>query len=382
VERLEGLRESFVQGLLGYQPFFLDNGIVLGTGLQLFSRPSSKSKEFYVNPKEVPGGKLGNIWIPENLRNVIMPAQSDFYSTISDDLYDDFVASNFKLCNLYKYMVDKAFELLRLRGVEVSSFVELGANTGLFGSLAQNYVQDSLSIDIVDYSATQKVLELFSPGFKSSTFIKLKSQRSIDIDKLPTADFGWSYAVAQHQSNPMIHIADLSSISNKCCFVMTTTLPSPNNSDESQHLLLEFQSSNSYYSAPFPQNFDVTLMSKALLIYSLQQTGFDEIIEIEFPSFVPYEFKQNHSCYLAIRKNFGAPSIYSFARYPERDGNRHQDSDSLALSFVAKKHNVVSFQNLYWIVPHGISADSQTIKLHTFFYTLHDALEWLDVNEK
>ena len=124
------------------------------------------------------------------------------------------------LLNLYKYLVDAVFDVLEKNSVEIKSVTELGGNTGLFGSLCLAHADYAINADIVDYSDALKVIEKYCE-FPVPYFHKIESLRSADIANIPVSDLGWSHAVAVHQSNPMIHLCDLSSISKKACLFMT-----------------------------------------------------------------------------------------------------------------------------------------------------------------
>ena len=47
----DDLNDVMKRALLGYQPLFLKNGIVLGTGMQFFHGDAKKSPKTMVNPR-------------------------------------------------------------------------------------------------------------------------------------------------------------------------------------------------------------------------------------------------------------------------------------------------------------------------------------------
>ena len=273
------------------------------------------------------------------------------------------------LLDLYKYLVDTVFDELKQNSVEVKSVTELGGNTGLFGSLCLEYVNYAINADIVDYSDSLRVIEKYCE-LPVPKFHKIESLRSADIAKIPVSDLGWSYAVAVHQSNPMIHICDLSSISKKACLFMTPVgCPGELGQDE---LMLKFKSSNTYYQATFPNNFDVTLMSDALIKFSLKKVGFIKIIEIKFPDFIPKTWSEQHKCYLAIRDEYKAPLINEFSRDPERDGYETANPEQITLSRQGINSNLIRYRNHYYIIPRGVLANE------TFF---NNAQKWNNLNQ-
>lgn len=374
---IANLRRALHAALLGYQPMFLKNGIVLGTGLQFFgvAPAGNKSDGLLVAPEGLATSNFGNIYIPKELRNQFEAPESPHYQSASDDDFEAFCKANSLLQELYQYVIDSAFTICRDAGHPIKSFVELGGNTGLFGSMALEHVDRSVSIDIVNYGDVQKTLEKFA-DFRASEFFLLKSQRSSDIANLPKADLGWSYAVALHQSNPMVHICDLSSVSDVACLVMTKT--GREQDFQPGELGLRFEASNAYYSSPFPQNFDVTVMSRDPLKFSLQATGFDNVVEIPFPGFVPESFAAVHACFLGIRNMPGATPVDSFARSPERDGTRGRNANVMTLSWQGRNANIVSFDSEYFLVPHGIEANAGSIRSFPTFQSINAALDALD----
>ena len=238
----EELINCMKTGKLGYQPIFFNNGIVLGTGMQFFKPFDRKRPKILKKSSDSPNHGLGNIYIPPELKDKITPPDSDFYLPISEDNKDEFIKYNQLLFDLYDYTVKTVFSELKKQKIEVDSVTELGGNTGLFGSLCLDYVKDAINADIVDYSNALNLIKSHC-NCKIPKFHQIESLRSKDIANIPVSDLGWSYAVAVHQSNPMIHICDLSSVSRKACFFMTT-IGLPNDLDQ-QELSLKFKSTNS-----------------------------------------------------------------------------------------------------------------------------------------
>lgn len=362
-------------GLVGYQPFFLENGVVLGTGLQFFAAGEKRLDKILSKASDLPNADLGNIYIPKDLLASIKLPASDFYTQVSEENKERFIHDNRLLLRLYQHLVEAAFLKLKERSITIESFIELGGNTGLFGSIALEHVNKAINVDIVDYGEAMKLLAELC-GTKSPEFYHLKTLRSQDIHEIPVCDLGWSYAVAIHQSNPLIHICDLSSVSRKSCLFMTT-IGMPGEIDQNS-LTLQFKSSNTYYSAKFPNNFDVTLMSDQLIRFSLEQVGFDEILEIPFPEFVPIKWAEQHKCYLGIRNKAGAPSIYEFARSVERDGSLSVDNESITLSFQGSHSNIISYRGGYYIIPHGMPASEEFFMQSKKIASVNEAHNMLD----
>lgn len=371
----EDLNKIMGMALLGYQPMFFENGIVLGTGMQFFHSGNEKLTKTMTNSADLPNHLVGNIYIPPNLKEQISIPNSEFYLPVSEENKDIFIKYNQLLSDLYKYLVDTVFDELKKNSVEVSSVTELGGNTGLFGTLCLAHVQDAVNADIVDYGDAMRIAGKYG-NYSVPEFHKIESLRSSDISNIPVADLGWSYAVAVHQSNPMVHICDLSSIARKACLFMTP-IGLPGELDQTE-LLLKFKSSNSYYQTKFPNNFDVTVMSDALIKFSLGKVGFDKIIEIEFPDFIPQRWSEQHKCYLAIRDEYKAPSIYDFSRDAERDGFETSNPEQITLSRQSVHSNVIRYHNYYYIIPHGMLPDDNFFNTSKEWSNLNQALDHLD----
>lgn len=372
---LDRLNRQLGSGLLGYQPFALNNGIVLGAGLQFFAGGNEHLKGLLRTAGDLPNAELGNIFIPRDLRGKVCLPESDYYIPVSEENAERFIDCNERLERIYQNVIDRSFAELAQRGVKIESFVELGGNTGLFGSMALRYVDRSVSVDIVNYAGAFDVLAELA-DYSRPEFHHLKSLRAEDIDRIPVCDLGWSYAVALHQSNPMIHICDLSSISRKACLIMTA-VGRPGELDH-QSLMLKFRSSNTYYAAKFPSNFDVSLMSEELIRFSLHAVGFDDVVEIPFPDWCPHWWLEQHRCYLGIRRQAGAPSIYSFARSPERDGVRSVDPEVITLSHQGVHSNIIGYKGGYYIIPHGMQPDAAFLDQSRLFANLNQAYDMLD----
>lgn len=379
----EKLKRLLLSAKLGYQPFRLSNGIEFGTGLQFFGLPNSDSLpqkgnsggSLRRNASDHKGAELGNIFIPEHLRDEFPLAESNFYKPVTTENQIFFSQQNSLLRSLYEYFIDIVIEECNKRKVVLNSFVELGGNTGLFGFIAESRGLNATVVDIVDYGDAISLLAELTQS-NPPVFYLLESQRSEDINKIPKADLGWSYAVALHQANPLIHLCDLSSLSKRAMLVMTpkTSIDEVENNDI---LCMQFVSSNSYYAAPFPQNFDVTLISESLLQFSLKETGFDEMIKISFPDFVPNSWKKKHCCYLALRNEVKEVSIYDFPRSPERVGTRAPDPDKISVDYRGDLANIVCFRNKYYVVPRGISFDEDFLFNNYGFPSFNRALSIL-----
>ncbi len=382
---LATLKDLLRRGLLGYQPFNFDNGVSLGTGLQLFGRPSevlgaSDSASFLKSPGELHNFTLGNIFIPPHLRGQLEYPLSNFYLPTSDADAKFLVQRNAQLSDLYGYFVEEALKILATNQVSIRNVTELGSNSCLFEFLFAARGIAGTGVDIVDYSKAVDFLgkELYGESKSKVRFRHLRGNSDEDIDDIPKSDLGWSYAVALHQANPLVHIAELSSISIAACFIMTT-ITKVEQAGGRGDLIMQFLSSNSYYQARFPQNFDVVLMSRELIKFSLKEVGFDKIIEIPFPKIDDYfeTWAKNHVAYLAIRNTPSEVSIFDYPRSPERDGNRG-DPRTPILCYAGKSQNIVLFENRYYVVAHGLAFPPNPLDLIPNFGSLNYAKKQLD----
>ncbi len=378
------LQNLLQRGLLGYQPINFDNGVSLGTGLQFFGRPAEgrenvAATKFLENPNDLHNFSLGNIFIPAPLRTALDYPSSSFYLPTSEADAPLLIQRNEELAKLYRHFVGEALRTLRENGIEPRSITEIGANNCLFEFLFAERGLDGVGVDIVDYRDAVDFLarEKFADAKGAVHFHHLAGNCDQDIEAIPKSDLGWSYAVALHQANPLIHIAELSAVSRRACFIMTPVT----NLEEAEargSLVLQFLSSNSYYQAPFPQNFDVVFMSRALIEFSLRQVGFDRLIEIPFPKHDAFfdRWASQHAAYVAIRDVPREVSIYDFPRSPERDGNR-ADPETTVLCVAGKSHNIVLYRNRYRIVPHGRPFPSTNFDTHPSSASLNRTKELL-----
>ena len=388
------------KGLLGYQPIFFPNGLISGTGFQFFgnlrgmrgsipveaepdnSNETSKSSGIKVNASfNFNQGRLGNLYLPPSFGNR-SEFDSEFYYCVNDGDLEHFARYNLVLLEMYEYFSAKTLEISRDNGIQLDSMVEIGSNTCLFPlAFSKAGLSNCHGADIVDYSEVVGLLAAISNV--EISFHHMLDDSDETWKNLPKTDLVWSYAVLLHQSNPLAHLTRLASLAKKAIFVMTLCDPEDWKSD--QEMAIRYLSANSYYNADFPNCFDVTIVSPALIKYSLQRLGFSLIVEIPNPDFellddtssadLKYWMKK-HCFFLAFRdeiKDDQALNDYSVSgeRSPYRGDN--------VLVYAGHHNNVVLCQSRYYIVPHGDSFSGDGSDNHQQSFTiLTNAMKFLN----
>lgn len=313
------------KGLLGYQPIFFPNGLITGTGYQFFGHLRGKrgATSTAQQPPDSPPGsatpdaetnesrkqekqRLGNLYVPAKFGEHA-DFDSECYYCVGEEELGDFVKFNLVLQEMYQHYALKAIELLKSHGIVTDSMIEVGSNTCLFPlAFAKAGVTECHGTDIVDYSEVVNLLSKLQNA--RVTFHHMPDDGDKTWKNLPKADLVWSYAVLLHQSNPLAHLTRLASLAKKAMFVMTLCDPDDWKSD--QEMAIRYHSANAYYSADFPNCFDVTIPSPALLKYSFKRLGFSRVIEIPHPDLDLLDddtrtnlkhWLDRHCFYLAVR---------------------------------------------------------------------------------
>jgi hypothetical protein len=362
------------KGLLGYQPIFFPNGLISGTGFQFFgnlrsmrasvpeverpenSSETSNSQGIKVNASfNFNQGRLGNLYVPPTFGDRSQ-FDTEFYYCVDEGDVEHFARYNLALLEMYEYFAAKAMDISRDSGCQLSSMIEIGSNTCLFPlAFSKAGISRCHGADIVDHAEVVSLLAAIRNV--EISFHHMTDDSDETWKNLPKADLVWSYAVLLHQSNPLAHLTRLASLARKAIFVMT--LCDPEDWKSEQEMSIRYLSANSYYNAEFPNCFDVTIVSPALIKYSLERLGFSRIVEISHPDFdllddtsradLKYWLKK-HCFFLAFRdevKDDQALNDYSVAaeRSPYRGDN--------VLVYSGHHNNVVLSQSRYYIVPHG-----------------------------
>ena len=365
------LKQLIKQGLLGYQPIFFPNGVITGTGLQFFGNlrrmraASSGAEVLQSQNDEILGlktgsdnfnlGRLGNLYVPAEFGDR-SELDSEFYYCVDEAQLEIFAKYNIALSDMYRHFVLKSLEISATRNCRIESMIEVGSNTCLFPmTFAEAGVKTCHGADIVDYSP---VIDLLS-ALKSQnvTFHHMADDSEETWISLPKADLVWSYQVVLHQSNPLAHLTRLASLATNAMFVMTLCEPGDWRSES--EMGLRYLSANSYYNADFPNCFDVTVVSPALLKYSLMRLGFSQIFEIPHPEFnyldeverdnLEYWMKK-HCFFLALRDApLSASALNDYSISAERNPYKGDN----VLIHTGFHHNVVLYGTRYFIVPQG-----------------------------
>jgi hypothetical protein len=389
------------KGLLGYQPVFFPNGVISGAGYQFFGNlrkthmrmlasdiPSenviaSDSRNIQVKSSVTFNqGRFGNLYIPAEIGDR-SEFDTEFYYCVAEDELEDFVRDNLVLLEMYEYFANSALKLYKEQFCTIDSMIEIGSNTCVFPFVfSKAGVETCHGADIVDYTDVVGVLSEMYAG--NVTFHHMQDDSDATWKNLPKADLVWSYAVLLHQSNPLAHLTRLAALAKKAMFIMTLSEPSEWKSTDD--LAIRYLSANSYYNADFPNCFDVTIVSPALLKYSLNRLGFSHILEIPNPLLGLLDeigqsqlndWMKKHCFYLAMRD---APKdeldLNDYSVATERSPFKGEN----VLVYEGNYHNIILMDSKYFIVPHGESlVDSRPRKNSQCFSSLTNAI--IQLNE-
>lgn len=397
-ENTMGFSSWMKKGLLGYQPIFFPNGLISGTGFQFFGnlRNMRAATQPLGSPPPVVDdsagikenasfnfnqGRLGNLYIPPGFGDR-SNLDTEFYYCVDDAELEHFARYNLALLEMYEYFGKSALAVASEQGLSLDSMIEIGANTCLFPLIfSKEGVADCHGADIVDYSEVVNLLSEIQGN--SLSFHHMTDDSDQTWKALPKADLVWSYAVLLHQSNPLAHLTRLASLAKKAIFIMTLCDPEDWKSD--QEMAIRYLSANSYYNADFPNCFDVTIVSPALIKYSLQRLGFSKIIEISHPDFdllddtsrADLKYWLNKHCFfIAFRDDVkGDVALNDYSVSAERSPYRGNN----VLVHSGFHNNVVLSNQRYFIVPHGapFAGDGTDIHLQSFS-SLTNAMKALD----
>mgnify|MGYP000852521268 FL=1 len=386
-------KDLLKKGLLGYQPIFFPNGVITGTGYQFFGNfrlaaetpvedssdqnGFADSNETKFNPR-----RLGNLYIPPEVGGV-QEFNTECYYRIADHELPQFVADNLLLKRIYQHFVAKTLETAGAGRVQLDSMLEVGSNTCLFPlEFSKSGVAACHGADIVDYSDVVSVLSVLNDA--PVEFHHMCDDSEATWQSLPKADLVWSYAVLLHQSNPLVHLTRLAAKARKAIFVMTNCGGDGEwgNPDD---MAIKYCSANSYYASGFPNCFDVTIVSPALIRFSLLRLGFSHVLELPPPEFEhasekEYEnFKtwmRRHRCFLAFRD---APlddeSLDDYSVETERNPYNGEE----VRVHRGYHNNVFLKSGRYFIVPHGrwIATDHRQLRSFASLPRAIDHLEQL-----
>lgn len=367
------------RGLLGYQPFFFPDGLITGTGYQFFgnlikdhinAHPEFDSEIFDFKENDSSAynrGKFGNLYLPGKYGD--LEVDSSCYYQINDNQVHDFAKYNLALQKMYNDFVTQALSIASAHGVQLESMIEVGANTCLFPFMFYRHGLNAChGADVVDYS---EVVNFISAIDKSKvSFHHMKDDSDATWRNLPKADLAWSYAVLLHQSNPLTHLTRLASLAKKALFVMT--LSDDDEFKSQSDMSIKYISANSYYTHDFPNCFDVTIVSKELIKYSMQRLGFSTVLEIcpKVPDFIDKEASEilkywhNKHCFIiGIRDEcLTNNELEDYTIYPERspyNGNN-------VLVYEGNNTNIVLIDSRYYIIPHGQTAENASSRFKSF----------------
>lgn len=388
-------KQLLKRGLLGYQPIFFPNGVITGTGYQFFgnirrgnapnqdrpvcSEGIAENESSRFNP-----GQLGNLYIPPSVADRDS-LNSDFYYRIDDGELPLFVRDNLLLKRVYEYYVKRALAAAIDYGCPIASMLEVGSNTCLFPvTFSRAGVAECHGADIVDYSDVVSILSAMNDV--RVDFHHMPDDSDETWRTLPKVDLVWSHAVLLHQSNPLAHLTRLAAHARRAIFVMTNC-GSDADWGAPDDMAVKFLSANSYYAASFPNCFDVTIVSPALIRFSLQRLGFSKIIEIPCPEFdhgseiERANFEQwmtEYRCFLAFRDEAASDDALDDHSVESERSPYNGDEVCAHRGF---HHNVFLKNGRYFVVPHGCWVGQEHARLRSFG-SLSRAVEHLQQQEQ
>lgn len=373
-------KELLKKGLLGYQPIFFPNGVITGTGYQFFGNfrlaaeipvddSSSQNGFAECNETQFNPRRLGNLYIPPEVGSV-EDFNSECYYGIAENELPQFIADNLLLKRVYQHFVEKTLETAGSAQVPLDSMLEVGSNTCLFPlEFSKSGVPACHGADIVDYSDVVSVLSALNDA--PVEFHHMRDDSEATWQCLPRVDLVWSYAVLLHQSNPLVHLTRLAAKARKAIFVMTNC-GSEGDWGNPDDMAIKYCSANSYYASGFPNCFDVTIVSPALIRFSLLRLGFSRVLELPPPEFdhaseaERENFKgwmQAHRCFLAFRDTpLDDDALDDYSVETERSPYNGEE-----IRVHRGYHNNIFLKNgRYFIVPHGRWIASDHCRLRSF----------------
>ncbi len=374
--------DLFKKGLLGYQPIFFPNGVISGAGYQFFHNfrnadnniGKTKKNIDDVTSKSFNKMQVGNLYIPKTIQDS-SEFDTKFYFSIDENELIQFTEDNLVLLNIYKHFALESLNILNSNNSKINSMIEVGCNTAVFPSIfSKAGVALCNGADIVDYSPVIDLLEEIEDV--KIDFYHMDGDTENVWDNLPKSDLVWSYAVMLHQSNPLEHITRLASLAKKAIFIMT--LVKPKEWEDKDELGIKYLSSNSYYTADFPNCFDMTVMSPGLIKYSLKRLGFNNIVEIKYPKITKVnqsgldDWLSMHCFYLAYRDS--EKTEEELDDYTVETERSPYDNDYASV-YIGYSNSIILLDKKYYIVKKGIKLDDTEIKIS--FASLNKALIYI-----
>jgi SAM-dependent methyltransferase len=263
-------------GTLLYQPFVFSDDFATGAGYEFFDGGENGGLVY------CPDAEILRPGCPHRNRMIYDPAKRDRFFNAND-----------RLNRLYR----KFNDLITARlDISNSRIADIGCCSGYFPvSLSALGARDVTGFDLVDYSDTFALLngilntdaKFVNSGYDYGTR---------GIAEFEHYDLIICSALLVHLSEPLGLLALMGQRASKAIFIWTNVGAEP---DMSVHYI----SANRYYeNARFPHCFDMTIVSRELLLQSLRLMGFDEFHFISNEDgLVSEEFHDTHCGVLALR---------------------------------------------------------------------------------
>jgi SAM-dependent methyltransferase len=243
--QVERAKQLAVRGLLHYQPLQFTDDFSVGAGLSIES--GWKTKAPLVD-------------LPDASRYANQHFRDTFVTRDSDRAA--FHAANARMRALYDGFIDDV--VAAVGGVEGKTVLDVGCNSGYFSvALAQRGALRVVGLDSEPYGETVDLLNELC-----GTNVQFRQWRyDGSLQSREQFDLVVSVAVLVHLSEPLRHLAWLGSAAREALWVFT-------HAQESNAMSMEFHAVNHYYSAKFPQCFDVVTMTRPLLRLAFELMGF------------------------------------------------------------------------------------------------------------
>lgn len=258
--QIERARRLAFRGLLSYQPYIFSDDFAVGAGLSIVAGHSQDTPSIYC-----PDATDSDANAAFRAREVV--GQRD---------RERFFAANEAMRRFYDRLIDEVAAAVGPLGD--LSVLDVGCNTGYFPlGFARRGALLTRGLDRDDYSDSVALLNDICGT--SIEFAQWGYEGELHAKK--QFDLVLSIAVLVHMSEPLRHLAWLGSSARKALFVFTPCHSAITPQDDPDGLSIRFHAVNRYYKHDtFPNCFDVTTMSPALLRLAFEKMGFTRTIEI------------------------------------------------------------------------------------------------------
>ncbi len=251
-----------LKNLIGYQPYILSDDLYVG---------------------------VADIWLHGGERK--------WADRKTDDpaFFERFSSATLRMKRMYDDWV--LFVKHHLKGLDGLSVADTACNAGYF----LYRFREEGAARATGYDLNNKMVECFKTLNQITGLAVGFHNRGYDMmtHTLPgfePADIVISTSIMCHLSDPVYYMNFLGSITKKALLLFSTI-------DDHEQMTITYQEPRKFYNNPFPICFDnMTTVSKPLVLFSLKEAGFQEVIEIPHrEEWLPASWYKPFKCYLAIK---------------------------------------------------------------------------------